>query len=210
MAIEAQFRVGPIVAADGTLQDPRLGKAGEVIIQDAHGRFFEAAYRGNLYIASQLVTGVAPGTALGTAPPLTLWNPPGSGKIGVITKASLGYISGTLGAGAIVYATNLQPSAAPSGGTAILPINAQIGNPTSCQIKAYTGSTVAATQTVVRPVWSMGPALATTAVFPFLVEAIADGDLLLVPGACLSLQGIAGAGTSPLVTMSLVWEEVPL
>ena len=213
MAFEVQGRVGPIVAQDGTLQDPRLAKDGGFIVGDGHAKFQEAVYRGRVFVATNLPAGVAPGTALGTAPPLTLYNPNGSGVLCVIWKATLGYISGTLGAGTIVWAYNIQNTlVAPTGGTAIVPCNAQIGNATVGQVKAFTGSTVAPTQVVARGTGiSLGAGLATTAAFPSPpVYDPVEGELVVIQNACLSLQGIAAAGTAPLVLMSIVYEEVPV
>ena len=36
MSLEIVAKVGPQVSTDGSLIDPRLGKSGEVIAQDAH------------------------------------------------------------------------------------------------------------------------------------------------------------------------------
>ena len=35
-----------------------------------------------------------------------------------------------------------------------------------------------------------------------------DGMLVVPPGSILSLEGVAAAGTSPLVTLGLTWAEV--
>ena len=35
-----------------------------------------------------------------------------------------------------------------------------------------------------------------------------DGELALLPGASMSLQGIAAGGSSPLVLLAMVWEEI--
>ena len=99
------FVVGPRAAADGALVTGlRAGRSGELITGDAHAHFREATYRIGSWCVSVPVAGVAPGAALGTAPPLCIWNPPNSGVNADIWKATMGYISGTLGAGGIVYA----------------------------------------------------------------------------------------------------------
>ena len=210
MAIEVQAKVGPIVAADGTLADPRLGRAGETVTQDCHARFYEAAYRGKMFMASTDVAGYTHGTALGTAAPLAIWNPTNSGINAVITKAYLGYVSGTLGSSQLVWCTYPQGATVP-GGTAVTPLCSQIGNPTSGQIKAYKQTSISAsTCTLVRHSMIINPFLASTAQLNPLMMDPVDGDLILTPGNVLSIQGVGGGGSSPLIMIAFVWEEVPV
>lgn len=205
--MEIQGKVGPSYGQDGTTQDPRLTKQLAIGAADMHAHFYEQNYRGQLFTACIAAAGVAPGTALGTAPPFTLWNPPNSGKNLVLTKSLLGYISGTLGAGTIVYAQCPQLTA-PSSGTALTPTSNQIGNLVTAVGKPYTGSTVQATQTIVRPAFILDASLATTAITPIPAPTdLADGDMILIPGNALSLQGIAAGGSTPLVLLSMSWVE---
>lgn len=205
--MEIQGKIGPVYGQDGTTQDPRMTKQGAVGVSDMHAHYYEQNYRGLLFTACIAAAGVAPGTALGTAPPLTLWNPPNSGKNLVVTKSVLGYISGTLGAGTVVYAQCPQLTA-PSSGTALTPISNLIGNLARAVGAAYTGSTVQATQTIVRPAFVLDANLATTAVTPVAAPLdLADGDLIVIPGNALSLQGIAAAGSTPLVLLAMSWVE---
>ena len=181
-------------------------------VADAHARYYETNYRGNLYCATNLSAGVAPGTALGTAPPFTLYNPIGSPVNLAIVDVAYGYVSGTMGAGTVVLAWNPQTTNAnPTGGTAITPRSCRIGSPTQGQGLVFTGSTVAATQSILRPVFSFGAYVAATigAPQPGFMD-LSEDKLLLLPGNCLSLQGIAGAGTTPLVIFGMTWEEIPV
>jgi hypothetical protein len=211
MAIEIQGRVGVTIAQDGTLQDPRLLKDGSSAVADAHGRYYETNYRGNIYSVSNAVAGVAPGTALGTAPPLTLYNPVGSPVNLVLIDISMGYVSGTWGAGTVVLAWNPQTTNAnPTGGTQLTPRSNRVGSPTQGQGLAFTGSTVAATQSILRPVFSLNAfAGGATAPAPPMVD-YTDGKFMVLPGNCLSLQGIAAAGTTPLAIFGMSWEEIPV
>ena len=206
------FVVGPRAAADGALVTGlRAGRSGELITGDAHAHFREATYRIGAWCASVPVAGVAPGTALGTAPPLCIWNPPNSGVNADIWKATMGYISGTLGAGGIVYAQAPQLTKPTGVAPAIVPVSGLIGNLKTGAIQAFTGSTIAATETLVVPTgWNLSASLATTASAGFQWEDLLDGEFILTPGNVFCMQGLCAAGSSPLVVMSLTWEETPV
>jgi hypothetical protein len=68
----------------------RLGRTGEQIFSELHGRYYEQAVRGKLFMAQAIVTApVIYTTAAGTGGPL-LWNPPTSGVNAVILAVSMG------------------------------------------------------------------------------------------------------------------------
>ena len=209
MQIEA--RVGVQQLQDGTQQPPRLGHAGELISGDAHGRFYEAVYRGNVYSASAGVAGVAPGTALAaTAQAIILYNPPATtgAKNLVILRASLGYVSGTLGAGSMVYGTAAQIVAI--GGTAVTIKSNMLGGAAASVATVTVAGTCTAVPTIVRPAFTLGAFLASTAAInPPLIDEVA-GEFILSPGNIFVMTGVAVAGTSPLVIPALTWEEVPV
>ena len=51
MQTTIQAQVAPQVLQDGNQATLRLGKSGETIVQEVHGRYYEAAYRKGLYTA---------------------------------------------------------------------------------------------------------------------------------------------------------------
>jgi hypothetical protein len=210
MAFEINGKVGPGYAGDGSLVDPRMTKDLALVTQDLHGRFYETTYRGNTYIASTGAAGVAPGTALSTTPPFTLYNPLNSGVNLSIISASLGYISGTLGGGTIVYAVNINTAqAAVSGGTSLVPINTFLGNGAVSKAKAFQGGTLAVAPTILRDCAILGAFAGAAALFPPIRDII-DGTMIVTPGASISLQGVAAAGSTPLMTFAMTWEEIPV
>src|SRR5437773_12398221 len=99
MADPIVLRTGASLQADGTNPQARACKTGEVAVSQVHGKYYEAASRGNLYAAGTAAGGVAPTTAVGTTGPFILENPRGSGKRLVLKKVSLAYNSGTMGPG---------------------------------------------------------------------------------------------------------------
>jgi hypothetical protein len=206
--MQIEGRVGVQALQDGAQQPPRLGHAGEIVVDDAHGRFYEAVYRGNVYCAQVAVGGVAPGTSLATtAQCIVLYNPTGNTKNLVLLRAALGYVSGTLGAGSMVYGTSAQAAAIT--GTAITPKNCLLGNAAAPTATATAAGGCTTAPTIVRPAFTLGAFLASTAAInPPLIDEIA-GEFVLTPGNVFVMSGVAAAGSSPLVLASLTWEEVP-
>jgi hypothetical protein len=204
--------VGPTIGADGTPgpSPGRFGKTGESVISQAHGKYYEATSRGNVYAAQTAATGVAPGTALGTTGAFTLSNPKGSGKRLKLMKLSMGYISGTLGAGVVQICVNNDPTAAAPTGTAITPVNMDVGSANNSVAKPLTTSTLPVAPTAVDILCSLGASLATTAVQPWLIEKDLDGDMVIEPGCSVTLEATAASGSSPLVVFNAIWEEVPI
>lgn len=117
---------GTLGVSDGAQLPFRADKNGALVITGGHAFYHEIVSRGNVYVASNAVAGVAPGTALSTAPPICLHNPVGSGKNLVILKTSVSYLSGTLGGGNIAYGYVAQ-STAPSTGAALTPVCLKLG-----------------------------------------------------------------------------------
>jgi len=207
MPIAMEGRVGPGIAADGSMQPPRLSSYLSQVMSHLGGKYQESVLRGNVYSAAT-AAGVAPGTAISTTTPYTLYNPKGSGKALVVLVTSMSYVSGTLGAGTVHYGVNNNPDAAPATGTAIESINCLIGAAAGVG-KALTTATVPANPTAVRPFASLTALLASTAVQPWLAKDAVDGEFAITPGCSLSFCATAAAGSSPVVIFGMTWEEVP-
>jgi hypothetical protein len=203
----AEGRTGLISAADGSVNPVRLDRTGATTVVSAHPLYSEAVLRGNMFCCSTAVAGVAPGTALSTTPPITLLNPFNSGVQLVILKTSLGYISGTLGAGAVVYAYVTPQATIPTGGTELTSICTMIGQ-VHGKGRVFQGSTLTGTPLILRSAYNMGAGLATSVDFIRTCQDLLEGEFVVPEGTCFVMQGVAAAGTTPLVLMGLVWEEM--
>jgi hypothetical protein len=206
-----ETKVGPNIVADGAGlgQAMRGSREGAGVVATLHGAYTEGARYGMYMCGANAVAGVAPGTALSTTPPLALWNPPSSGRKLSLLKCSMGYVSGTLGAGSVVLAAVLSQTTVPTTGTELVPVCTDLGMPRGVG-RLFTGSTWVSVPQILYPVISMGAFLATTAVPPWDTIDVVDGSLVLEPGSGVMLQGVAAAGTSPLVIFGMVWEELML
>jgi hypothetical protein len=156
----------------------------------------------DIFSASTPAAGVAPGTVFSTTPPLTLWNPADS-KVNLVLVAALAhYVSGTLGAGYLAYGSQVQATA-PTGGTPLSEPANVVGQANAAIGQAFSGSTVAGTPVMIRP-----SSLQLLAASPFVnPKEMLEGEIVVLPGQALVLQGIAGAGTSPLVVLAFEWVE---
>jgi len=203
-------RAGGANLPEGQSDVMRLTRRGALLMAGLHGQFMEASRLGRVFVASNAVAGVDHGNAFTTTPPICLWNPLGSGVNISILKAVMAYLSGTLGAVPICWGYTPAQVNAPTTGTELVPVSALLGSARGSG-RAYTGSTLVAAPSIIRPAFQTGAALATTVAFSSMCEEINDGELTLPPGVALALQGAGGAaGTTPRVIFGIVWEEVPI
>ena len=179
-------------------------------VNDLYPPLYQAARNGVLFSGQTAVTGVAPGTAIGTTAAQALYNPVGSGVNLVVLKSWMQYLSGTLGIGFVSWISHDSPAQAAITGTAIVAPNGFVGVNTAGQGRLFTTATVPASGKIIRPHANLPPMLATTVLTPWSFVDEVDGAIIVAPGAGVSLQATAGAGTSPLVIFGMMWEEVAI
>jgi hypothetical protein len=202
-------KIGPGQGAQGAESDLRLTNDLGLVVQQLHGRLFEAAIRQKLFYAATSTAGVAPGTAINTTPPLALYNPDGSGVLLAVLKTWMGMKSGTLGVGTLFYTNTTAKGAAPGTGAVLTPKSAYLGASLG-QGQAFQGSTLASTPTILRPALTITPIVDSTAAAPWYWEDNVDGSIIVPPGYAVALQEVGAAGSSPLVQFGILWEEVPI
>ena len=199
--------VGEQTLADGAEGQTRLGPQGDLLTNIA-GKYYEHAIKGRLFDAQTAVTGVAPGTAIGTTAAAALANPTGTGKDLVVLLGSMLYKSGTLGTGSVSWIGHIDPAQAAITGTAMVAVNGRLNgsNPSG---KALTTATVPSGGSVFRPFTTLTPLLATSVLLPFRIVDEVEGGIVIPPGTAVSIQATAAAGSTPLVIYGLAWLEVP-
>lgn len=204
------YRVGPIATSDGNNATPRAGRFGETIQQAAGDVNRERVRRGNVYFACDQAAGVAPGTALGTTAHLVLYNPQNSGVLVSVIWARSQYLSGTLGTGNMYHCVATSTTqTAPSAGTLLTNRAALNGNNVAAVAVARTGATVIQ-PVAIMPYAYLAPELATSVTAPQQTGDNLQDIIQLLPGTSYQLQSVAAAGTSPLMTPAVGWEEIPL
>lgn len=180
-------------------------------VVQSSGKYQDAVLRGRCFVATTAVTGVAPGTAIGTTGAFSLYNPLSSGVYLSILKASMGLISGTIGAGVVNWLANLNPAAAATTGTAVTASNCLLSEGYAAKGRPLTTATLPVTPTLLRPFCSLTQhVVATTATNNEIIAEEVDGSIILAPGCTLTLHATAAAGSSPLVVFGCMWEELPI
>ena len=211
--LDKHFIVGPVLGADSTTPSTgRQGKTGEAITGFAHGKYYEPASRGVLFAACDQGAGVAVTATITTTCIFSLHNPLATQKRLAIKKVSVGYVSGTLGAGSLLHAINPVGTTLPTSGTLLASTCLDIGNQSGVVAVGVvrTASTVVAA-VAVSVLGSLFPELATTANAMQVVTEDLDGMIVLEPGGIYQLVGVMGAaGTTPKVSVGIVWEEIPI
>jgi hypothetical protein len=212
MAYEVNGKVGPGYATDGSLVDPRMTKDLATCMQQLHGKYYEATYRGNVFTCS---TAAAPTTmananasplAAGTGQPIIgLLNPQASGKNLIIMKVNIGVAASTVVTGNIVwnYAINQTITAAANG-----TINCNfLGGAAASIAKAYvnTATTGSTAGIMLRPAFQLQFGSSVGEMVGIL-ELDMDGDIIVPPGGYIALaNGTANASTT--YQASITWEE---
>ncbi|MDE2102831.1 MAG: hypothetical protein KGL39_36645 [Patescibacteria group bacterium] len=223
-----QGQVGAQNNGDGvTSASIRQGKQGELIASELHGRFYEQAYRGNLFSAgTTAVTALSANTittSATTTPIVGVYNPVGSGVNVVVLQASLQAFINTLttpvGAGAFQWAYSLNNPAISTGAT---PTNRFLGG-TASKTKAFNGGVALTGLTNALTVLEgadftsptgqtygtiVAPTTGTTMTGFGGVQNI-DGSIVVPPGGVLALLNTTSTTTMSTVAR-LLWEEVPV
>ena len=208
-----QGQVGVTTSADGVQAPARQGKLGDVIVSELHARYYETTYRSNSFLLSvstaAAVTAFSGGAA-GT-PMLALYNPVGSGKNAVLTKASVGNVVAASAAGTVTFGLYFGTTAAITQATTVTPWNmvtqAQSGSVMTGFRNVALTSGSAANNVV--PIGSYYWATAAGASQLNGGPVDLEGSIIIPPGSYAALGGSA-ALTSATWIGSLQWEEVPV
>lgn len=227
MALPIAGQVGPQVLQDGALVVPRLGRTGETVLQQLHGRFYEQNYRGNVYSANCGVTALSATTITLTntsTPILGVWNPSTSTVNAVLLFANIMTVFNTwttpTGPGALLWATSTGNTAISTGSS---PLNRKSLASAGSQCKAFNGGTAltgltnnltiqgALNAPGIQGVGAYGTPSAPTAVqFTTLTgQHFFEGAVIIPPGGVFSIVNQISTTTSSAAG-DLVWEEVAL
>jgi hypothetical protein len=218
-----QGTVGPQSAqslAPGTPANIRLGQLNDVIVSELHGKWYESAYRGNMYSIGMTVTALSANTITLTAtttPIIGLWNPLTSNVNCVLAKAKLQTAvagNSAVAQGGFVWATSTNNGAITTG---LTPLNRKTLASAGSQAKGFNISTALTGLTnslVIQFAAGFGCLVAAqgaTATPIFSGDAIEefDGGIIIPPGGVIALLNTTSTTTVSVASM-LLWEEIPI
>lgn len=204
MSIPLVGQVGPQTVSDGSLVPPRLGRNGELVVQNLHGRYYEQVMRGNVFGASNQAAQAVSVALATTYTGLILSNPPQSGKNLVLLSA--GYALSVAPAGiASIHLIGGWQSTEITHTTPVSPRSMLLGNPNATAATAKTDSAA----TIPAPVYLMSLMGGFTAgALPASPNALfdIDGQLVITPGGFVAI----GALTAVTGFGAFVWEELSI
>lgn len=206
--VEVFGQVGEQVLAQGASGPLRQESGGGVVVTELHGRYYEQALRGNLYVAQAIVTApVIYTTAAGTGGPL-IWNPPGSGVNVVPVALGYGITVVTTVAAALGLTGNVGQLLAPTATTVIDGrTSALIGGATG-KATPYRIGTPTNAGGFLLPVADVhtGALTVDTGVAHWIDLG---GALVCPPGGWLS-PSVSATATTLVLQIALVYEEVKI
>ena len=215
-----QGQVGAPAQSYGNSANPTLrqGQLGDVIVSELHGKWYETAYRGNLYSVGMTSTALSANTITLTAtttPIVGVWNPTTSTVNLVLAKAKLQIsVAGNsaVAPGAFVWATSIGNGAISTG---LTPLNRKTLATGGSQAKGFnitTALTGITNNLVIQHAAGFGTLLAaqgataTPIISGDCVEEF-DGSLVVPPGGVLALLNTTSTTTVSVASM-LMWEAV--
>lgn len=209
----SQGQVGPIAStADGIQVALRAGKLGEQIVSELHPRYYETAYRRNMFGGANQVASVTSANLLTAAAytGLVLSNPTGSSVNLVLSKVSASFpvtpaaaIVVGLAVGYNASANHTTPVAGTLGNNFVGVGAAPVG------LIATSVATLSAVQTIRKIMGTVGTGALTTFGAVLAIEEDFEGSVILPPGAFCTIYTSTAANTAGFLG-SYHWEEVPI
>lgn len=195
--------------------DLQLGPDNELLVSNVRSKYGALARAGRILTSCNVTagsSGLTPGTALTTTSPFGLWNPPNNTYNLEVLDVSVGYVSGTMGAGAMYLCWEAVAVTATPTGTACNSVNA-LGGPNGAAVGNpsygyHTLSSLNGSPLVLFPFLNFGPYLATSVLSERGATFNVEGRVVVTPGALLRVCSVATAGTSPLVNIAMTFALV--
>lgn len=216
--VRALLHAGPSVSIDGAEFPWRQGNEGQGITSRLHGVHYESGKRGNIFMVSTVVAGLAVPISTTTAPTVVLWNPTGSGKNLVPIRCSMAYVSGTTVGGAIGLQWVRAGAQEASGSLAFTVFNRSTvvtnglvgGNAASVMLISASGTNTlaAATTNWFYTMFEEYAAVAASAITAAPKVHDFDGMVVVPPG--IAIYPAASAASGALLSQTFIWEEVAI
>lgn len=206
---QLQGTIGPVTGtAAGQSHAARMNRSGGWLTAPISGRFQEAVLRGSCYAVAN-PAGIQTQAGLSaTTPALTLYNPAGSGKNGIIWYASAAFAVANAAAAAVWLAANTVVTAAATTGTLTTTHrNCLLGASANNSIQALLAATLPAAPVGIALLGIGLTGAITVETTAKLVGGWLDGAVVMGPGTSVSIQTSTASGAAGL-WCSFIWEEI--
>lgn len=205
MVILADTRTGPLTQTDGAGdQSLRQSRMGSLVVTNAHGTYFEAASRRNIFRAHATISGILAYNLTTIGGPV-IWN---SGPNNVVI-IGLGYAltSAAFSSGAIgLTGAGGQYSAPSASGPTVSSGNCYIGGQLP-SANAYATATVVNTGTFLLPFGQIHSGALT--VDTSQANWVEFGGMVVVPPGTWISPAASTTIPNVILQIGVVWEEVP-
>jgi hypothetical protein len=205
-----QGQVGSITSpiAPGSNPPIRQGQLGDVIVSELHGRYYETAYRRNMFTATLTAGTTTSAASTTTFTGLALYNPTYSTVNLVINKVGMSFIVAFAAGSAFGLQTGISQTPIATFVTTNASVAGQyVGQPAG-QAVAYSSATLTATP-VVRTIFGSGLTGAITTT-PFITNFFdMEGSIIVPPGGFVATYTSTASGASGTFA-SFQYEEVPI
>lgn len=210
-----ELLVGTQNNQDGTVVKARGFKEGGQIVGGLHGKYYEAAMRGNLFMAYTVIAGVALPVAAATLnSKFTLHNPLGSGKNVELVTFTMGVDSATTvvnGIGLAIQRNLTTTAGVPTTTTSL--VSSRLGITGTASATAYSQATltnvaipgVTAATAVPIPFYNMFSFGAVTAAGIYDATHYFDGRVILEPDSLVAACTTVAAATAAFC--GIIWSE---
>jgi hypothetical protein len=209
MITEIQYKVGPQVLSDGSIGIARGGKAGESVMTNLHGRYYEQAYRRNLFTAyaAAVATSLVGTGMVG----LQVWNGSSvSAGVNLVLLRVGGFCAVTTAAATgLLLATGSGQVAAPTGQTAVTRVTNNYISGAAPQATATNAGTFTSAPTAILTLMHNTVAIATTGEDPGYQFDL-EGSIIIPPQSYVCVASLGAALAASGGFHYIMWEEVPL
>lgn len=198
-----QGTVGVQTLTDSSLPaNLRMGKQGDAIVSELHGRYYEQTYRGNVFSVCTQGTGVTTTAALATTfTGLAIGNPAGSGVNLVLNKFTCAQFA--VGAAATIGIMGGAGSITAS----LTPQSRIIGGGAVSKATATAGQTIS-TPVLIATFGECGSLATTGYGLQAGIAVDLEGSIIVPPGSFIA--SYTSIVTTSALQFSFAWEEVAI
>lgn len=190
-----------------TVAGENIGKAGEMLASELHGKYYTAGYRGTTFGFS-VAAATLPVNAASLASKMTLYNPPGSGKNLELIHLDWSYVLATTAVNGVgVYYSTVAQTAAGTFTTATTSQALNLAAPVGSVAIPYSAYTASGTPVLIALCGYTGAVTSTAA---NVNQYMFDGKVIVPPGYSIHVAMTTAASTGSGFTGMISWAEWPI